>query len=74
MDRRVNHNSWRSKMVDLLAEKHKVFMMDNRGTGRSSNQMFLTTCVCAGCGYGFLKQMTDEAVNHILVFLEKVDG
>jgi pimeloyl-ACP methyl ester carboxylesterase len=27
-----------------------------------------------GCGHGFLKQKTDEAVGHILEFLENVDG
>ena len=31
-----NLSSWSSKMVDLLTEKHRVIMMDNRGTGRSS--------------------------------------
>ena len=31
-----NLDSWSSKMVDQLAEKQMVIMMDNRGTGRSS--------------------------------------
>jgi pimeloyl-ACP methyl ester carboxylesterase len=31
-----NLDSWSSEMVDLLSEHHKVIMMDNRGTGRSS--------------------------------------
>lgn len=30
-----NLDSWSSHMVDLLAEKYQVIMMDNRGTGRS---------------------------------------
>lgn len=30
-----NLDSWSDKMVDLLSERHKVIMMDNRGTGRS---------------------------------------
>jgi len=30
-----NLDSWSDKMVDLLAGKHRVVMMDNRGTGRS---------------------------------------
>jgi len=30
-----NLDSWSSRMVGLLAEKHHVIMMDNRGTGRS---------------------------------------
>ena len=31
-----NLDSWSTEMVDMLAEHHKVIMMDNRGTGRSS--------------------------------------
>ena len=27
-----------------------------------------------GCGHGFLKQNTEEATEHVLRFLEKVDG
>jgi pimeloyl-ACP methyl ester carboxylesterase len=27
-----------------------------------------------GCGHGFLKQKTDEAIRHVLRFLERVDG
>jgi pimeloyl-ACP methyl ester carboxylesterase len=30
-----NLDSWSDHMVDLLAEKHYIIMMDNRGTGRS---------------------------------------
>ncbi len=30
-----NLDSWSGKMIDLLAEQHRVIMMDNRGTGRS---------------------------------------
>ena len=30
-----NLDSWSKEMVDLLAEKHMVITMDNRGTGRS---------------------------------------
>jgi len=30
-----NLDSWSDEMVDLLAGKHNVIMMDNRGTGRS---------------------------------------
>ncbi|TRO58627.1 alpha/beta hydrolase [Candidatus Bathyarchaeota archaeon] len=30
-----NLNSWSPHMIDLLSEKHRVIMMDNRGTGRS---------------------------------------
>ena len=30
-----NLDSWSGKMIGLLAEKHRVIMMDNRGTGRS---------------------------------------
>ena len=31
-----NLDSWSDKMIDLLAEKQRVIMMDNRGTGRSN--------------------------------------
>lgn len=31
-----NLDSWSGKMIDLLAEQHRVIMMDNRGTGRSN--------------------------------------
>jgi pimeloyl-ACP methyl ester carboxylesterase len=30
-----NLDSWSGKMIDLLVGKHRVIMMDNRGTGRS---------------------------------------
>ena len=30
-----NLDSWSDRMVDLLADKHHIIMMDNRGTGRS---------------------------------------
>ena len=30
-----NLNSWSDHMIELLSEKYKVIMMDNRGTGRS---------------------------------------
>jgi 3-oxoadipate enol-lactonase len=38
-----NLDSWSTKMVDMLAEKHMVIMMDNRGTGRSSKPDALYT-------------------------------
>jgi 3-oxoadipate enol-lactonase len=31
-----NLNSWSTRMVNLLSDHHRVIMMDNRGTGRSS--------------------------------------
>lgn len=31
-----NLDSWSGKMIDLLAERHRIIMMDNRGTGRSN--------------------------------------
>ena len=38
-----NLDSWSDEMVDLLAEKHKVIMMDNRGTWRSDKPDILYT-------------------------------
>ncbi len=63
-----NLDSWSDRMVDRLAEKHKVIMMDNRGTGRSSKpDIPYTMDMMAADVWGLLRALGIEKT-HVMGF------